>query len=219
MKIKMNIQIIFVNSYEEPEAQKRKIYQDNLNKSGVYLWTNKISLKSYVGSSINMAGRFRSYFSKYYLERSIKSNNSLIYKALLKYGYSNFKLDILEYCDKGILLEREQFYLDTLELKYNVLKTAGSLLGFKHNARVKELIRKSNTGRICSEEVRLKLSANSQAFPLIIKNLSTQETRTFPSIRRAACFINIHPSYLAKCLRKKNFYQGKGYYVRKATAI
>jgi uncharacterized ubiquitin-like protein YukD len=28
-----------------------------------------------------------------------------IYKALLKYGYSNFKLEILEYCDLENLVE------------------------------------------------------------------------------------------------------------------
>jgi len=38
----------------------------------------------------------------------------MIYKALLKYGYSSFKLDIIEYCKPDIIIEREQYYLDYL---------------------------------------------------------------------------------------------------------
>ena len=57
----------------------------------------------------------------------------LIEKALLKYGYSNFKLEILEYCDKDEVLSREQYYLDFLKPEYNILKQAGSSLGFTHS--------------------------------------------------------------------------------------
>ena len=62
----------------------------------------------------------------------------VISKALIKHGYSNFSLEILEYCLAEKCLEREQHYLDlrpaSLQGKpeYNILKVAGSLLGFKH---------------------------------------------------------------------------------------
>ena len=59
--------------------------------------------------------------------------SSLITRALLKYGYSGFCLYILEYCEPSILLEREQYYIDTLNPEYNILKIAGSSLGFKHS--------------------------------------------------------------------------------------
>ena len=32
----------------------------------------------------------------------------MIYSAILKYGYINFKLEILEYCDSKVLISREQ---------------------------------------------------------------------------------------------------------------
>jgi acetoacetate decarboxylase len=38
----------------------------------------------------------------------------------------------LEYCDLENLINREQYYLDLLQPEYNVLKVAGSSLGFKH---------------------------------------------------------------------------------------
>lgn len=56
-----------------------------------------------------------------------------IKKALVVYGYINFKLDILEYCEPSVLLEREQCYLDTLKPEYNILKTAGSTAGIKRS--------------------------------------------------------------------------------------
>jgi hypothetical protein len=35
-----------------------------------------------------------------------------ICKALLKYGYAEFSLEILEYCSTDVLLKKEQYYFD-----------------------------------------------------------------------------------------------------------
>jgi hypothetical protein len=137
----------------------------------------------------------------------------------LKHDYSNFKLDIIEICSIESLLEREQYYLDNFELKYNTLKTAGSLLGFKHSAEAIELIRAARLGKPISEEAKIKLAANSQAFALEVENLETKEVTYFSSIRRAAEFLNMHHSYLAKCLNKDGFYKGRNYYVIKKVNI
>jgi group I intron endonuclease len=79
--------------------------------------------------------RFRQYFSLAYLQRDEKS--SIICRALLNYGYSNFKLEILEYCEPEECVAREQHYLDTLEHEYNILSTAGSSLGSQHTEETK----------------------------------------------------------------------------------
>jgi group I intron endonuclease len=55
-----------------------------------------------------------------------------IYKAIVKYGHSNFKLEILEYCDPSEILSREQHYLDLLKPYYNMLNIAGSSFGYEH---------------------------------------------------------------------------------------
>lgn len=36
----------------------------------------------------------------------------MIYRSLIKYGYSNFKLEILGYCEIDVVIERELYYLD-----------------------------------------------------------------------------------------------------------
>lgn len=47
----------------------------------------------------------------------------VIYKALLKYGYAGFRLEILEYCSPEILLARQQFFLDYYNPEYNILNS------------------------------------------------------------------------------------------------
>jgi group I intron endonuclease len=83
-----------------------------------------------------------------------------ICKALLKYGYSNFSFEILEYCDKSIVLQKEQHYLDLLAPEYYILKTAGNSLGYKHSEVIKQKMSEINLGKIFSEETRKKKSVN-----------------------------------------------------------
>ena len=47
----------------------------------------------------------------------------------------------MEYCDKKETLLREQYYLDLLKPEYNILKKAGSPLGFKHSDEAKARMR------------------------------------------------------------------------------
>jgi group I intron endonuclease len=84
-----------------------------------------------VGSALNLTNRLSNYFSPVFLKRSVLRGKSIIYNSL-KYGYCNFSLDILEYCESSILIKREQYYIDTLNPEYNILKRAGSILGYKH---------------------------------------------------------------------------------------
>jgi group I intron endonuclease len=126
------LSIVPVVVYSNADLLKTTILKDNKQKTGIYCWTNLLNNKTYVGSSINLGNRFRDYFKISYL-MSGGNKNMIISKALLKYGYSNFKLEILEYCNEDNLRNREQHYLDLLQPEYNILKIAGSSLGFKHN--------------------------------------------------------------------------------------
>ena len=62
---------------------------------------------------------------KYFSITHITKYNTPIHNALLKYGFNNFSLEILEYCEHGIdLVKREQYYFDLLKPEYNILKIA-----------------------------------------------------------------------------------------------
>ncbi len=100
----------------------------NRKKIGVYRWINKINGNAYIGSSVNISVRMYTYYSL----RSLAKSNRPIDRALLKYGFSNFILEILEYCDKNNVIEREQYYMDLIKPQYNIVEIAGSTLGYKH---------------------------------------------------------------------------------------
>ena len=139
--------------YSNPYTEKAIIVKNNLGKSGVYSWVNKESGARYVGSSIDLGKRLVNYYDLKHLMK----NNMSIYKALLKYGHSKFNLEILEYCDRDCVIEREQYYMDFFKPKYNILKVAGSPLGYKHTPEALEKLRLLGIGRKHSEEARCKI--------------------------------------------------------------
>ena len=91
-------------TYADALSERKVILKNNNNKSGVYRWINLVNGKSYVGSSVNLGYRLKQYYSVSYLNN--KKSASSISRALVKYGHSNFKLVILEYCeaDRHIIL-------------------------------------------------------------------------------------------------------------------
>ena len=138
------IEINNIKFYENAESMKNQILLDNKQKSGIYRWTNKITGDMYIGQSSNLYFRFTRYYSKAYLENR---KNLIISRAINKYGYSNFSLEILEYCEIPLLFEREQYYLDILNPAYNILKIAGSSKGFKQSLETKLKISNALRGK------------------------------------------------------------------------
>lgn len=138
--------------YEDPYSTKNLIIKDNKGKSGIYKWTNKLTKDIYIGQSVDLAKRFRSYLNINYLNNR---KTLVISRALIKYGYSNFTLEILEYCDSVNLTEREQYYFYKLNPKYNTLKLAGSSSGHKLSEETKEKISKSLKGVYVKEKSAL----------------------------------------------------------------
>ena len=77
----------------------------------------------YIGSSVRLRIRLLQYYNAEYLER----NSSMrICRALLKYGYSNFSLTILEYCEPEECLVREKHYIDLMKPEYNFSQNPSS---------------------------------------------------------------------------------------------
>ena len=83
--------------------------KNSKNKSGIYMWTNKLNGKKYIGSSVHLKRRFTEYFN---IKRLIREKSMPINVALLKYGFKNFSLRILEYCEVGNLVIREKYYFN-----------------------------------------------------------------------------------------------------------
>ena len=197
-----------VRIYLSPDKEKSKIINENKGKSGIYRWVHKNTGKSYIGSSTKLDVRFRTYYAKSHLS-NIKRAKSIICNSLFKYGYAAFRLEILEYCPKNNLIEREQFYLDSFMPEYNILKTAGSLLGFKHMEYSKNLIKKAAIKRYASEEERnikrkarlgLKLPRTTienialnhpLRQPVLLYNPETGDRKEFSSMSQAGLYLNV----------------------------
>lgn len=167
------------NTYTDLNNTKTQIIKDNRQKSGIYMWTNNITSDIYVGSSINLGLRFKDYFNISHISNSVRSN-SIIHRALLKYGYSNFQLEIIEYCDPTNCIEREQYYLDLFKPSYNILTKAGSSKGYKHSIETLE------------NKIRpfLKLLNASKRLPVKILDVETNIETTYESITSSALALN-----------------------------
>lgn len=156
-----------------------------------------------MGSGINLAKRIGDYFKISELER----NTRPIHLALLKYKHSNFTLEILEYCEKDKLLEREQYFIDLLKPEYNILKFAYSLLGYKHSpeniAKFKEkkiskehkdILSLTHSGKIVSQETRDKLAIATANYkkdnPLTPEALANIKAKTIEREGVAVTVIN-----------------------------
>nr|YP_009364325.1 GIY-YIG endonuclease [Ophiocordyceps sinensis]ARF03387.1 GIY-YIG endonuclease [Ophiocordyceps sinensis] len=121
----------------------------------------------------------------------------LINKAILKYGYSKFKLDIVEYCEAKELVKREQYYMDLISPYYNVLKTAYSSLGYKHTEKTLQIVRKNNQ--------KLNLSKSKW---VKITNLETNIYKKYISITEGAKSLNTSKTTLKEYILNSKPYKG-----------
>lgn len=210
------IPIIF---YQNVEICKRNIYEENRGKSGIYYWKNKITGKLYVGSAVNLTRRLNEYFNPKALEKSLLTKNSKIYSSLLKNGYENFSLGILEYCELSLLINREQYYIDLLNPEYNILKVAGSMLGFKHSP---ETLLKYKNRKFSSEAIinMRKAKLGKTPSPLaranhllatghitIVINKKNNNIKQYPSIRSAAKDLNAVHGSLKYCMENNKLFR------------
>jgi group I intron endonuclease len=203
--MKYNNNIIPILTYNNMDINKSIIILNNKIKCGIYRLNNIITGKSYIGSSVNLASRFSNYYSIVFLENRVKKGSSIIYNSLLKYGYSNFSVDILEYCESYLLIAREQYYMDILKPEYNILKAANSRLGSKHTLETKALmsiklkgINNPSFGKTLSQETRIKISESlkssfmfKNSIKLRLKNI-THETKLKRSLRSHGVKVKVY---------------------------
>jgi group I intron endonuclease len=71
----------------------------------------------------------------------IKDNCMPICRSLLKYGYYNFSIEILEYCEPSKCIEREKHYFKLFKPEYNISQNpTAPMSGRKHSDETKQKI-------------------------------------------------------------------------------
>lgn len=131
-------------------------------------------------------------------------------------------------------MAREQFYIDKFKPDYNILKVAGSNLGYKHSEASLKLMSIASKSRNESEEflkfkrdVMLgrklskdhleKMAENSPyRMPLILSNIATGKREEFSSMAKAALFLGVHVTTVKRYLINNKPYNG--YMITKATS-
>ena len=118
--------------------------------SCIYLWTNLINNKKYVGQTQDLGERFVRYNKGDF--------NDYMKKAVNKYGIDNFEITILEKdVPKEKLNEREQYWMDYFQsynsdYGYNICKIAGSCRGVKRSEEYKQACSERMLDRIANGE-------------------------------------------------------------------
>jgi len=196
-----------VNHYinlNQPITQSQ-LLADNRGKAGVYMWTNLINGNTYIGSSVNLSPRLLKYLN----ENALRKNKMLISLAILKYNIVNFSLDILEYCSSKNVIQREQYYLDTYKPIYNILKIAGSSLGYVHN----ETSLAKMSLRIVSEATLNKMKERKQSeqtkdkirkaigIPVKVLNIDKEEIIIYASKKEAGLYLNTNDTTIGRYIR------------------
>ena len=218
--------------YSNASLQKKQILQDNKGKSGIYKWKNSINNKWYIGSSENLNRRFSEYFNVNYL---LKNSCMVLCRALLKHGYSNFSLTIIEYCNKEKCIEREKYYIDLLGSEYNTVKdtTLPPMSARKHSEETKQILSDTNKGKKNpyygknhSDETKQKMSdiKKGKKIPsgsckpsqqIEVTDLELNITTNYNSINEAARALNINQTVIVKYFTRNQQKPYKGQYTFK----
>lgn len=125
---------------------------------GIYKITNLITLEIYIGSSAGKYGIQKRWNEHRNKLRKNKHVNTKLQNSWNKYKENNFIFEIVELCPKEDTINREQYYIDTLNPQFNINKCAKSRLGIKHKQQAKDKLSAFFKGRPFSEEHKQKIS-------------------------------------------------------------
>jgi hypothetical protein len=125
-----------------------------MNKCGIYRIINITTGNFYIGSTNNYRKRKDNHL---YLLRRNKHHSPYLQNSFNKHKEECFLLELIEECNEDLLLIREQYYIDTLNPKYNVAKIAGRTVGVPCSENKKKKIGLANKGKIKTPEMISKL--------------------------------------------------------------
>lgn len=163
----------FIKSYPFP-FDVEQIKKDCLGKSGVYIIVNNLTQDSYVGSAMSKSDRLNRLYIRFrnHFFNTPKSSNIHLSRAIVKYGKHNFSFNIIAFDSSDNILKLEDYYIQELKPKYNILQSARNSSGYKHTEETKEKMKLGyseerrrqigglNLGKGLSENTRKLLSEN-----------------------------------------------------------
>jgi group I intron endonuclease len=153
--------------------------------SGIYEIRNIRNGHCYIGSSVNIEGRWNRHIRD--LGRG-KHHSTYLQRAWIKYGKDSFKFFVLESCSIWLLTTREQYFIDSISPEYNIYPMAGSPLGVKHSDQARANM--SAAKRKMSAETRAKIS-------MAARNISDDTRRKMSESKKNRTFSKEHRQKLS----------------------
>lgn len=184
--------------YTNLEKARLELKPSIKNKAGIYQLVNLKNGKTYVGSSNNLYRRLTDYLNPLGITKTLSKGQSHILKALLKNGYINFGIRILEFIDldpnltalekTNLIFKREQYHMDIIKPEYNIIR-----------------IIEDGLGRQYPEETRLKLrNKNAASKKIYAYNKDGSYYKSFSSMLEAGNELAINRRAISSRLKKSN---------------
>lgn len=135
----------------------------------IYKITNLLTGDFYIGQTIDFENRIKAH--KRVPPPKMRDD-------VKKYGWDNFKFEVVEECNRGELKDRECYYIKTLNPAYNILpfgyevteetrrKRSQTLMGHEVKPETRAKLRKFQLGRKHTKASREKMSRSRKGHPV-----------------------------------------------------
>jgi len=112
----------------------------------IYKISNSVNEKIYIGSALNYNLRISKHINSLNLN---KHHNRILQNHVNKYGINTLIFDIVEHIlDSDNLIQREQFYIDTLKPEFNICRIAGNCAGRKWSDSMRKKMKGKKGGML-----------------------------------------------------------------------
>lgn len=155
-----------------------------LNNSGIYLIKSPAG-KYYVGQSCNMELRLHQY------KIGKCKEQPKLYESFYNYGILNHKFEVLEYCEKEELYNKERYWQD----RYNVLGDNGLNLTLEQS---------KDYNKVLSKDTKDKISRSLKGIDVVNRKrvICNNTGKIYKSIKECADENKICYSFLKRLLRE-----------------
>lgn len=189
----------------------------NSKLSGVYQIKNQVNNKVYIGSSVDIKGRWRTHIHEL---RAQRHHSAALQRAWNKYGQAAFSFSVIEIVDDADMrLERESYFIVQANSAngrdgYNTVPIAGTCLGYKHTEETKKKMSeaqlkvpiehrlkycRSFVGRTHTEETKAKMSQNSKRV-----SPSPEQRLQISKVHKGKTISEEHKAIVAEVCRQRN---------------
>lgn len=100
--------------------------------TGIYMITNKINGKRYIGQTLNFYHRYCNH------KWSIKKLDTVLTRAFKKYGFENFEFEMIQECKPTELGRLEIHYVEKFNPEYNMVGGGGGVPGMRLSEETKK---------------------------------------------------------------------------------